>query len=248
MLIQTTIRISFAAVAATLASGIGAASQAHAHSSCTPQHLVSALQQVEAQCGAARIVSDHRPGARIRGSRHASQHSFCNGTNGAIDAVFANRACALSALRKTNYTILTYGRSGHIHIGTDGWSTGGTQVARHRQTRVRMAARSQRAANRAASRRVARARTEDAQWQGQGQGSGDWSGSGSDGRSGTGFDAGWASARAESGPRSGRRAARSQRAYASATQGRGYTRVASRQGWREGSRGSQSGGDWNASW
>jgi hypothetical protein len=112
-----------------LAASFVATTSAHAQSSkCTPQHLQSALKQVEAQCGSAKIVSGYRRGAVIRGTRHASQHSFCNGTNGAIDAVFSNRACALSALRKTNYTILTYRNSPHIHVGTDGWG-GNRRVA-----------------------------------------------------------------------------------------------------------------------
>jgi hypothetical protein len=174
----TTIRISLAVIATGLASGLGSASQAHAHSSCTPQHLVSALAQVEAQCGKARVVSDHRPGAVIAGTRHASQHSFCNGTNGAIDAVFQNKSCALSALRATNYTILTYRQSPHIHIGTDTWSrtarTGGTRTARHGHTRVRIAARSRRGD----SRRVARhGYTRLAHRQGASQSRGDWSAS-----------------------------------------------------------------------
>jgi hypothetical protein len=125
-----------------LAAGLVAATPAQAHSSCTPAHLLSALRQVEAQCGRAKVVSGHRPGARIRGTRRASQHSFCNGKNGAIDAVFANRACALAALRKTNYAILTYRRSAHIHIGTDGWSRGGTRVAQRPAARDRFASRS----------------------------------------------------------------------------------------------------------
>ena len=124
-----------------LAATVAATTQSHAHSSgCTPQHLQSALKQVETQCGEAKVVSGYRRGATIRGTRRASQHSFCNGTNGAIDAVFSNRACALAALRKTNYTVLTYGSSSHIHIGTDGRSSAGTRVAHRQSTRVRAAA------------------------------------------------------------------------------------------------------------
>src|SRR5690606_34918647 len=104
-------------------------------SNCTPSHLASALRQVEAQCGKAKVVSGYRRGAVIRGTRRASQHSFCNGTNGAVDAVFSNRACALAALRKTNYTILTYRWSPHIHVGTDGWS----RHARNGKRTVRVA-------------------------------------------------------------------------------------------------------------
>lgn len=122
-----------------LATSLVATTAAHAQANhCTPQHLTSALRQVEAQCGTAKIVSGYRRGAVIQGTRTISQHAFCNGTNGAIDAVFSNRACALSALRKTKYTILTYGNSPHIHIGTDGWSNGrrGARVAQKHWPRV----------------------------------------------------------------------------------------------------------------
>ena len=165
MLTGRTIRTSIV----ILAAAVAASTQAQAHStSCTPAHLVSALKQVEAECGAAKIVSAHRPGARIAGTGRVSQHSFCNGTNGAIDAVFSNRACALSALRKTNYTILTYGKSAHIHIGTDGWRNGAnTHVARRNTTaRVRMASR-QRSGTHTASRQRAGVRVAQAQWSGE---------------------------------------------------------------------------------
>jgi hypothetical protein len=161
-----------------LAASVAAATQAQAHSSsCTPQHLVSALKQVEAECGSAKVVSGHRPGARIRGTGRVSQHSFCDGTRGAIDAVFSNRACALAALRKTNYTILTYGSSSHIHIGTDGWGNGAnTNVARRNTTRARVASR-QRSGTRTASRQRAGVRV--AHRQGardqNGWGDGNWS-------------------------------------------------------------------------
>lgn len=158
----STRRISLAILAALVAvPAVAASTQAQAHSSrCTPAHLTSALKQVEAQCGSARIVSTHRPGARIRGTGHVSQHALCDGTHGAIDAVFSNRACALSALRKTNYTIITYGRSSHIHVGTDGWRNGAnTHVARRNIIKgARMAAR-QRAGMRHAARQSTRARS-----------------------------------------------------------------------------------------
>jgi hypothetical protein len=153
MLTGRTIRTSFVILAASVVAAIQTTPQAQAHSSsCTPGHLVSALKQVEAECGAAKIVSAHRPGARIRGTGHVSQHSFCDGQRGAIDAVFKNRACALTALRKTNYTILTYGWSKHIHIGTDGWrGDGGARVAQRNAARARLASR-KRASVRTASR------------------------------------------------------------------------------------------------
>ena len=167
---------------AILAACVAASTQAQAHSSsCTPAHLMSAFKQVEAECGSAKIISAHRPGARIRGTGHVSQHSFCNGTNGAIDVVFSNRACALSALRKTNYTIITYGKSSHIHIGTDGWRNGAnTNVARHNTTaRTRVAAR-QRAGTRHASRQRGSVQVAQQQWSNDQNGWSDasWSNSG----------------------------------------------------------------------
>jgi hypothetical protein len=190
MLTGSTRRISLAIFAACVA----ASTQAQAHSSsCTPAHLTSALKQVEAECGSARVISAHRPGARIRGSGHVSQHALCDGTHGAIDAVFSNRACALNALRKTNYTIITYGKSSHIHIGTDGWRNG-THVARRNTVKARVASR-QRASTRYASRqgtrygsrqttrmRVAAARRggqngwSDASWSDQNWSNASWSG------------------------------------------------------------------------
>ncbi len=145
---------------AILAAVVAASTQAQAHSSrCTPAHLTSALKQVEAACGSAKIVSAHRPGARIRGTGRVSQHAACDGTHGAIDAVFSNRACALSALRKTNYTILTYGKSAHIHIGTDGWRNGANTNVAHRNTANMRVASRQRAGARYASRQRATVRT-----------------------------------------------------------------------------------------
>jgi hypothetical protein len=151
MLNQTIRKISLTVVVAALCAGVGATGPAHAHSSCTPAHLVSTLRNVEAKCGSARIVSEYRRGAVIAGTHRASQHSFCNGTNGAIDATFRNRSCALSALRGKGYTILTYRWSPHIHIGTDGWRRGGTRLARNGHARMRVASR-RRAHMRAASR------------------------------------------------------------------------------------------------
>jgi hypothetical protein len=161
MLTGSTRRISLAILAAVVAApAIAASTQAQAHSSsCTPAHLTSALKQVEAECGSAKVISAHRPGARIRGTSHISQHALCDGTHGAIDAVFSNRACALNALRKTNYTIITYGRSSpHIHIGTDTWRNG-TQVARRNGVNARVAARQQGVSTRYAARQERRMST-----------------------------------------------------------------------------------------
>ncbi|MCC6887548.1 MAG: hypothetical protein IT536_03355 [Hyphomicrobiales bacterium] len=132
-----------------LAASLAFAGHGEARGNCTPQHLLSTLRKIEAQCGRARVVSGYRPGATIRGTGRISQHAFCNGTNGAIDAMFGNRACAVAALRKTGYMVLTYGGSGHIHFGTDGWGNRrgsrfaqrqvhrrGARVAQHQPSRA----------------------------------------------------------------------------------------------------------------
>jgi hypothetical protein len=275
MLTGSTRRISFVILAATVA----ATTQAQAHSSnCTPAHLTSALKQVEAQCGAAKIVSAHRPGARIRGTGHVSQHSFCNGTNGAIDAVFSNRACALSALRKTNYTILTYGKSAHIHIGTDGWRNGANTNVAHRNTANMRVASRQRAGARYASRQRAGVRTAAVQSSGEQNGWGDanWSDSGdtwsahaqhSGGRSAarqrgtrvaarqrSGEQNGWDNANWSDASWSGNGGA--ERAYSQRSGGRAASRqrgirMASRQGSRHQNGwgdGNGSNGNWSSSW
>jgi hypothetical protein len=163
MLTGSTRRISLAILAAIVAAPtVAASTQAQAHSSsCTPAHLTSALKQVEAECGSGKVISAHRPGARIRGTGHVSQHALCDGTHGAIDVVFSNRACALTALRKTHYTIITYGSSSHIHIGTDGWRNG-THIARRNTVNARVAAR-QNTGARYASRQRAGIRTASVQ-------------------------------------------------------------------------------------
>jgi len=141
-----------------VAAGVAASTEGRAGPShCTPQHLVSAVRQVEAKCGSSRTVSDYRRGATIRNTGRVSQHSFCNGRNGAMDVVFTNRACALSELRKSSYTILTYTWSPHIHVGTDRLGAGATRVAQKRAAPVRTAAR-QRAKVRVASRQRAKVR------------------------------------------------------------------------------------------
>jgi len=233
MLTGSTRRISLAIFAAVVA----ASTQAQAHSSsCTPAHLASAVKQVEAECGSAKVISAHRPGARIRGTGHISQHALCDGTHGAIDAVFSNRACALSALRKTNYTIITYGRSSpHIHIGTDGWRNGvNTLVARRNNiiTPTRMAARQragtryasqQRAGIRYASRQRAGVRVAAAQWPGE---QNSWDNASSS-------DAGWSnrgSAEAAYAQRPGARSSSRQRVRVAARQ-----RSQAQDGWNDAS-------------
>ncbi|MBX9773500.1 MAG: hypothetical protein K2Y71_03715 [Xanthobacteraceae bacterium] len=226
MLTGSTRRISLAILAAVVAApAVAASTPAEAHSSsCTPAHLTSAVRQVEAQCGSARVISAHRPGARIRGTGHISQHALCDGKHGALDVVFSNRACALSALRKTNYTIITYGSSSHIHVGTDGWRNGAnTNVARRNNANMRVASRQrasaryasrQRAGARYASRQRASVRTAAAHWTGSPTG---W------------HDANWSDSGGTSAPyaqRAGRTASRQRGARVAAQQ-----RSAGQNGW-----------------
>jgi hypothetical protein len=205
MLTGRTIRTSLVILAASVVAATQAGTQAQAHSSrCTPGHLVSVLKQVEAQCGAARVVSGHRPGARIRGTRRVSQHSFCDGRRGAIDAVFSNRACALAALRKTNYTILTYGSSSHIHIGTDGWGAdGGTRVAKRNAARTRVASRARASARTASRSRRAGVRVAYR------QGGDGWGGGDNWGNANWASDASWSSGHAGSSRSASRRSSQS---------------------------------------
>jgi hypothetical protein len=108
----------------TVILGVSIPTIAHGQSLCTPGHLLQTLRHVEAQCGKVKSWHGYRRGASIRGTRRVSQHAFCNGVNGAIDAIFSNRACAVAALRKTRYSVITYGWSPHVHFGTDAWGSG----------------------------------------------------------------------------------------------------------------------------
>ena len=133
---------------AILAACVAASTQAQAHSSsCTPAHLMSALKQVEAECGSAKIISAHRPGARIRGTGHVSQHSFCNGTQRRHRCRVLQPRLRALGLAQDQLRDHDLRKVQHIHIGTDGWRNGAnTNVARHNTTaRTRVAAR-QRAA------------------------------------------------------------------------------------------------------
>ena len=136
-------KISLAILAAIVAAPtVAASTQARAHSSsCTPAHLTSALKTVEAECGSGKVISAHRPGARIRGTGHVSQHALCDGTQrrhrrGVLEPrLRAHPPCARPTTRSS-----PTGSSSHIHIGTDGWRNG-THIARRNTVNARVAAR-----------------------------------------------------------------------------------------------------------
>lgn len=68
-----------AALAVTVGLGMSSASMpASAQSTgCLPSNVKSTLKQIEKKFGSIRVVSTHRPGARIAGSGHRSYHASC---------------------------------------------------------------------------------------------------------------------------------------------------------------------------
>lgn len=107
-------------------------------SACLPSSLRQALADVRGRFGSIQVVSTHRPGAVIAGSRKPSYHRNCQ----AVDfRPPSGKYGAVAAYLKSTWSggIGTYA-SGHIHIDTGPsyrWYTGGGQkVARrgHRPT------------------------------------------------------------------------------------------------------------------
>lgn len=84
---------------------------------CTPATLQAAFREIVSQCGGS-FNNAYRPGAIIRGTRNRSQHSYCNGRNGAVDINTRNHACARNVGRKKGFYVITYGWG--VHVGTDG--------------------------------------------------------------------------------------------------------------------------------
>jgi hypothetical protein len=94
--------------------------------SCLPAAIRSALAEVQARFGAVTVVSTHRPGARIAGTRHASLHASCR----AVDFRPARGTYgAVTSHLRAHWRggIGTYS-SGHIHIDVGDnyrWHNGG---------------------------------------------------------------------------------------------------------------------------
>lgn len=77
-----------------------------------------------------RIISGHRPGAVVAGSRRRSLHSYCDGQRGAVDVRGAGRG-VISAAIALGFGIGTYsGRKNHIHL-----SIGGNEGRFHKHVR-----------------------------------------------------------------------------------------------------------------
>lgn len=85
--------------------------------SCTPAPLVETFKAIVDSCGGS-FNNAYRPGARIAGSGRVSQHSFCNGKNGAVDINTRNRSCAVKIGREKGFFVINYGWG--VHVGTDG--------------------------------------------------------------------------------------------------------------------------------
>lgn len=73
-----TVRLALVAAVVAMAAGVltGGPSLA-ASTSCLPGSLKSKLAQIRAKFGPIRVVSAHRPGARIAGSGKRSYHASC---------------------------------------------------------------------------------------------------------------------------------------------------------------------------
>jgi uncharacterized protein YcbK (DUF882 family) len=107
-----------AVVAIALFAAPSVAFGASTSTNCLPAALKSRLAEVRSKFGPIRIVSTHRPGAKIKGTGRTSLHASCR----AVDFVppKGKSKAVASYLRRANsgYT-LTYS-SGHIHIDTGG--------------------------------------------------------------------------------------------------------------------------------
>jgi hypothetical protein len=90
------------------------ASAASTSEGCLPGSLRQRLAQVRSQFGPIRVISTHRPGARIAGSGRQSLHASCQ----AVDFVPpAGKYSQVAAWLRANHGggVGTYS-SGHIHI------------------------------------------------------------------------------------------------------------------------------------
>jgi uncharacterized protein YcbK (DUF882 family) len=70
-------RLTTSAVALAIALVFCSASAEAASESCLPGVLKSRLSQIRSKFGPIKVVSAHRPGAKIRGSGKASYHGSC---------------------------------------------------------------------------------------------------------------------------------------------------------------------------
>lgn len=108
------LRAACAAFLAMPVFGATTTTASAASESCLPSSLRARLAQVRSQFGPIRVISTHRPGARIAGSGRPSYHASCR----AVDFVPPpGRYGAVAAWLQANHGggVGTYS-SGHIHI------------------------------------------------------------------------------------------------------------------------------------
>jgi hypothetical protein len=101
---------------------------------CLPYELKNLLATIESRFGPVKVVSTHRPGARIPGTRHASFHATCRAVD--FHPAPGKYREVLAYLRgQWNGGIGTYsGQQHHLHIDVGHkivWHThvGGSRVA-----------------------------------------------------------------------------------------------------------------------
>ena len=99
---------------ALIALVLSTPTQARVSTACLPSQLKAALAHVSAHYGRVQVISAHRPGARIAGTRKLSKHASCQ----AVDFhVRGNRKGTLAWLRRQPLEVITYGGAmHHIHI------------------------------------------------------------------------------------------------------------------------------------
>jgi hypothetical protein len=79
---------------------------------CLPASIRAALARVDQACGI-KIISTHRPGAMIAGTKHPSMHATCR----AADFTSRDYACVYRELADWPGKLSTdAGRIGHVHI------------------------------------------------------------------------------------------------------------------------------------
>ncbi len=88
-----------------------------------PATVRAALSDVRSSCGGFRVISMHRPGARVAGTSRVSLHAY----GLAADFRVSNYSCAYNVLRRHNSVGWSRdgNRCGHIHISD------GSRVGRH---------------------------------------------------------------------------------------------------------------------
>ncbi len=101
-------------------------STAHAFSTsrgCLPGSVKTALGQLDSHFGGIKVISTHRPGARIAGSGRISLHASCRAADFRPPP---GRYREVVAWLRNNFggEVITYrGPNAHIHIGDNGGRT-----------------------------------------------------------------------------------------------------------------------------